>query len=207
MASVSEVSMERVLVVPTARFHQIGHFQGFSADTGNYIEALLRDENVCFLPRDQVEKDPGFKQLIPYIIFRYKDETGQDTVFQYTRGKGMGEGRLHSKRSVGIGGHISAIDVHAQNVYEEGMRRELEEEVEIGAPYKARCAGLINDDETDVGRVHLGIVHIFDMERPAVKPREDEIIESGFRPVKTILADMSAFETWSQIADRLLEEP
>ena len=114
----------------------------------------------------------------------------------------MGEGRLHRKRSVGIGGHISAIDAgeHAiGNPYQEGMRRELEEEVAIDTPYTARCVGLINDDETEVGSVHLGVVHLFDVAQPAVRPRESEIIECGFRPVEAILADMTGFETWSQI--------
>ena len=58
---------------------------------------------------------------------------------------------------------------------------------------------MINDDQTDVGRVHLGVVHLCDVERPAVRPRETEIIECGFRPVAAILADMTGFETWSQI--------
>jgi predicted NUDIX family phosphoesterase len=84
------------------------------------------------------------------------------------------------------------------------MRRELEEEVGIGTPYTARCVGLINDDQTEVGRVHLGVVHLFDVERPDVCPRESEIIECGFRPVTEILADMSGFETWSQICMKAL---
>ena len=90
------------------------------------------------------------------------------------------------------------------NPYEEGMRRELDEEVAIESPYTARCVGLINDDQTEVGSVHLGVVHLFDLERPAVRPREPEIIECGFRPVEAILADMSGFETWSQICMRAL---
>ena len=103
---------------------------------------------------------------------------------------------------MGIGGHISAIDAGSDgnaNPYEEGMRRELEEEVIVESPYTIRCVGLINDDQTEVGRVHLGVVHLVDVERPAVRPREPDIIECGFRPVAEILADMEGFETWSQI--------
>ena len=84
------------------------------------------------------------------------------------------------------------------------MRRELDEEVSIDTPYSARCVGLINDDVSEVGRVHLGVVHMFDVERPAVHPRETEIIECGFRPVEEILADMEGFETWSQICMKAL---
>src|SRR5690606_12538843 len=113
--------------------------------------------------------------------FRYRDGDGRPHVFQYTRGKGQGENRLHSKRSIGIGGHISSIDAEgagAASPYAEGMRRELEDEVHIDTPYTERCVGLINDDETEVGRVHLGVVHIFDVESPKVRPREAEIVET-----------------------------
>lgn len=203
----SEVHTERVLVVPTAVFHQVGHFQGFCGDVNGYLATLLSPEHVSYRPRGEVEEDPGFKQLIPYVVFRHKTTDGRETVFQYTRGRGMGEGRLHSKRSVGIGGHISAMDATgggSTNPYEEGMRRELEEEVAIDTPYTVKCVGLINDDETPVGRVHLGVVHLFDVEKPAVQPRETDIIETGFRDVAEILADLSGFETWSQICMKAL---
>jgi predicted NUDIX family phosphoesterase len=199
--------IERVLVVPTELFHRLGHFQGFCGTVDRYLGELLQPAHTSYRPRDQVEKDPGFKQLIPYVIFRHIDAAGRQTVFQYTRGKGQGEGRLHHKRSVGIGGHISAIDAEGNgsgNPYEEGMRRELEEEVAIDTPYTSRCVGLINDDQTEVGTVHLGVVYLFDVERPAVHPRETEIIECGFRPVEEILADMDGFETWSQICVKAL---
>ena len=207
MVVVSETGTERVLVAPTELFHRLGYFQGFCCEVQRYLDALLRPENTSYRARAEVEKDPGFKQLIPYVIFRHIDAAGTPTVFQYTRGKGQGEGRLHSKRSVGIGGHISSDDASGNGggcPYEEGMRRELEEEVAIDAPYTAECVGMINDDETEVGRVHLGVVYLFDLQRPAVRPRETEIIECGFRPVADILADMEGFETWSQICMRAL---
>jgi predicted NUDIX family phosphoesterase len=199
---VSEVHAERVLVVPTEMFHQLGHFQGFNGEVDRYLGELFSPRNTSYRARGEVEQDPGFKQLIPYVIFRYTDTQNKINVFQYTRGKGMGEGRLHSKRSVGIGGHISAIDDNPNlnaSPYEEGMRRELDEEVEIDTPYTSKCVGLINDDQTEVGRVHLGVVHLFDVERPAVRSRETDILESGFKPVAEILQDLKGFETWSQI--------
>lgn len=195
----SDVSTERVLVVPTELFHSIGHFQGFCADADRYLPELLSPENTIYRPRHEVESDPGFKQLIPYVIFCHRDEEGRQQVFQYTRGTGQGEGRLHSKHSVGIGGHISSTDAGNGCPYAEGMRRELDEEVAIDTPYTDRQVGLINDDETEVGRVHLGVVHLFEVESPAVRPRETEILACGFRPVEDILADLEGFETWSQI--------
>jgi predicted NUDIX family phosphoesterase len=201
-----EVQTEQVLVVPTAVFHALGHFQGFSTDVARYLEELLSPENTRYLPRWKAEEDPGYKQLIPYVILQHVDPAGRRLVFQYTRGKGQGEGRLHSKRSVGIGGHISETDVTDQAIhpYHDGMERELGEEIAIHSTYRQRCVGLINDDETPVGRVHLGVVHVFDLDRPAVEPREADILESGFRPVEDLLADLTGFESWSQICLREL---
>ncbi len=201
------VDTEQVLVVPTPLFHKIGHFQGFCPDVARYFEQLLDPQHVSYRPRGEMETDPTFKQLIPYVIFRHTDAAGLTHVFHYTRGKGQGEGRLHSKRSVGIGGHISSIDAETDGAfdpYAEGMRRELEEEVAIDTPYREQCVGLINDDETEVGRVHLGVVHVFDVEQPNVQPREEDIADAGFAPIQELLADLSRFETWSQICLRAL---
>jgi predicted NUDIX family phosphoesterase len=195
----SLVATEHVLVVPTAVFHRLGHFQGFCRDTERYLRGLLDPAHTSYRPRSAMETDPSYKQLIPYVIFRYRDAAGRTLLFQYTRGKGQGESRLHAKRSIGIGGHISADDAAQPSAYAEGMRRELAEEVAIDTPYSEQLAGLINDDETEVGRVHLGVVHLFEVERPAVQPRESDILDAGFRPVEELLAEPDRFETWSQI--------
>ncbi len=206
----SEGSAERVLVVPTAVFHRLGYFQGFCGEVRRYLGDLLSPEHTSYRPRHEVEQDPEFKQLIPYLIFCHTDDRGRLEVFQYTRGAGQGEARLRRKRSVGIGGHISTADRGADggaDPYAEGMRREMDEEVILDTPYTSRCVGLINDDQTDVGRVHLGVVHRIDVERPAVRPRESEIVDCGFQPVESLLADLSRFETWSQICLKALFAP
>lgn len=202
---------EHVLVVPTKLFHELGYFQGFCRDVQRYRDVLLAPENVQFQPRSTVEGDPGFKQLIPYMIFSYADVDGTVRLFQYVRGKGMGESRLHSKRSVGVGGHISQEDLgnfsNGHDVYREGMLRELQEEVVLGSGYSEKCVGLINDDETEVGRVHLGIVHCFQMDEPRVESNEPDLIESGFIPVTEMLRDLSGFESWSAICIESLYTP
>lgn len=202
------VALERVLVVPTSRFHALGHFQGFSSQLDRYLPALLEGDDLAYRPRGEMEQDPSFKQLIPYVLFRHTDSAGVVRLFQYARGGGQGEKRLHAKRSVGVGGHISDADdggggTH-HDVYREGMLRELAEEVEIDAPYAESCVGLINDDETPVGQVHLGVVHVCDVDRPAVQPREADILRAGFLPVEEILAELEQFETWSQIVVKAL---
>lgn len=199
---VTDHLVEQVLVVPTELFRRLGHFQGFSRDVEKYLGELLDPRHTSFLVRSLAEQDAEFKQLIPYCIFRYTDAAGMLHLFQYTRGRGQGENRLHSKRSIGVGGHIStvdAVDAHGGDLYQAGLARELAEEVEIDAAYEMTCVGLINDDETEVGRVHLGVVHVYDVAAPRVTSRETDILESGFRPVSELLSSVDQFETWSKI--------
>lgn len=188
-------AVEHVLVVPTLLFHEIGHFQGFMPDADRYLKTLLDPAYTSYRPRDVMEQDPSFKQLIPYCIFR-----AGDRLFYYRRDKGQGESRLLGKRSVGIGGHISTLDEAAgSSSYLEGMRREIEEEVFLESEFRHSCVGLINDDLTEVGKVHLGIVHIFELDKPQVRPREKSIIQTGFATPAELSRERDQFETWSQI--------
>jgi predicted NUDIX family phosphoesterase len=87
------------------------------------------------------------------------------------------------------------------------MQREIAEEVFVDSSFTECCLGLINDDETPVGRVHLGIVHVFDLEAPKVRPREESIIQAGFAPPSQLAQDRDQFESWSQIClDQLLQQ-
>ncbi len=197
----SIVKTEHVLVVPTTLFHSVGYFQGFRAEPDRYLGPLLESGQISYRPRDEMEQDPSFKQLIPYVIFQYVDADGELHVFQYTRGQGQGEERLHAKLSIGIGGHISSEDAAQdhENPYVEGMQRELAEEVRIDTAYVESCVGLINDDETEVGRVHLGVVHLLKVAEPRVWANEDEMVNSGFRPVTELRQATDRMESWSRI--------
>jgi len=205
---------EHVLVVPRGLFDRAGAFQGFCGDAATYLPLLLDPAQTSWRPRASVEEDPSFKQLIPYCVLVWRDAHGRPHYFAYTRGGGQGEARLRAKRSVGIGGHISSIDGgHGDDTsYEAGMQRELAEEIAIGGDWTGRCVGLINDDSNPVGSVHLGIVHLLELESPTVTARESELLDCGFEPLETLLADRARFETWSQItldalASGMLDEP
>lgn len=189
---------EEVLVVPATLLDTLGPFSGFTTAIDRYLPALLDRSHQSFRLRSLVETDPSFKQLIPYVVLECNNENGT-RLFQYTRGKGQGESRLHALRSVGIGGHISIEDAQGDDWYRMGMQRELAEEVDIGCSGTDRIVGLIYDDTTEVGRVHLGIVHIMQLSSCKVQPRESHLIESGFRPVEEIKGDMRMLETWSQL--------
>lgn len=191
---------ERVLVIPTAHFRAAGYFHGFrSADEG-FRAALLDPAAFQFRARSEVETDPEFKQLIPYVVLK----CGAD-LFHYRRGSAGTEKRLTALRSVGIGGHISEADAAGEgDPYRNGMRRELAEEVAIDSRSSERLLGFINDDSTFVGSVHLGVVHMLELEAPLVAPREDAIAECGFAPPSELVACGDEFETWSRFVLREL---
>lgn len=197
----SIVEAERVLVVPTSLFHRLGYFQGFTTNVQPYLGELLDGRHASYRARGDMEQDPSFKQLIPYVVFRYRDAEGGVRLFRYRRGKGQGERRLQAKLSIGVGGHISTHDHRddGRETYAEGMRRELDEEVLIGCGYADRILGLLNDDQTDVGKVHLGIVHLADLELPQVHPREEGLTEAGFELASTLMEQLDEMESWSRI--------
>ncbi|MEC7710287.1 MAG: phosphoesterase [Planctomycetota bacterium] len=203
----SSLPQEDVLVVPRSVLEQAGLFQGFCRDVEKYLPILLDPNQTRWMPREKAEEDPSFKQLIPYCLLAWSDPAGATQYFSYTRGGGQGEARLRTKRSIGVGGHIASTDgEHGDNAsYEAGMLRELEEEVDISGNFTSRCVGLINDDATPVGSVHLGIVHIFDLQSPQVVSREADLLECGFQSSQDLVADRKQFETWSQIALEAIE--
>ena len=196
----ASVQTEHVLVVPTERFHELGHFQGFCGETEHYLNDLLQPNWMSFRPRPAVEEDPTFKQLIPYLIIHH-EHGGEIQLFCYVRGSGQGESRLHSKWSIGVGGHISQEDAEmpSGDAYREGLKRELREELVVDTDFDEECVGLINDDESEVGRVHLGVVHRLTVKTQAVRAREDELEESGFRSLHELHENIDRMETWSRI--------
>jgi predicted NUDIX family phosphoesterase len=192
-------AQERVLVIPTQVLRDAGMFQGLTRDVRHYQPLLLDVAQCSFLPRALAEDDPSHKQLIPYVVMKYRDQ-----VFHYTRGQGGNENRLRSLRSVGVGGHINPADHEAgMHPYRQGMLREVAEEVEIETTYEEKCLGFINDDSVPVGRVHLGIVHVFELAEPRVRRREADLTQDGFAPIGELWLGKESFETWSQF---VLEE-
>lgn len=189
---------ENILVIPRALFDELGAFQGLCLEPERYLPAILNPANNLFIPRDDAEEDPGYKQIIPYAIFRYEDR-----YLHYVRGGGSGEKRLAAKGSIGIGGHINAEDYHAQShldkdTYTIGVEREIDEELNLTGPLTQRIVALINDDSNPVGQVHLGVVHLFDLSSPEVTSNEDNITELAFLSLDDLTARRDRLETWSQ---------
>ena len=192
--------LEEVLVVDRSLVERLGAFQGLNLDTGRYLPELLNPRNYRFVARYKAEEDDSLKQLIPYFLICHDAR-----VWCYVRGKKSGEGRLVAKASIGIGGHINHLDENLfEDVYSRAAVRELEEEVILPRGYTHQIVGLLNDDLTPVGRVHLGVIHVLKVATPEVKKREDVITESSFKTLPELKAMYDRLETWSQIClDRM----
>ena len=201
---------ENVLVIRRTLFDEIGAFQGLTGDVTRYLPSFLDPANNFFLPRDKAEEDPAHKQIIPYSIFRYGDR-----FLRYVRGNKSGEQRLANKASIGIGGHINQQDAAKasleRDTYMTGVEREIREELVIKDTYTQHLAGLINDDSNPVGQVHLGVVHLFNLETDAVSPGEANIESLAFLTREDLVNERDSLETWSQICidnlDSILNPP
>ena len=189
---------EEVLCIRESLIQSLGAFEGFQTRVDAYLPEILKATNQSFLSRRLCETDPSFKQLIPYVLVYY-EEGGETYLFQYVRGSGQGEKRLHALRSLGIGGHISTEDTSGTDLYQTGMDRELDEEVIFDNKPNAPIVGLIYDPSNEVGKVHLGVVHLMKLDGPTMRAREEDLLESGFLSLAQVRNEIDRLETWSRL--------
>ena len=165
---------------------------------------LIRDDSILdvisrkhfFIPRPAAETSPQYKQIIPYVVLRHGDD-----FFLLKRTTKQTEARLHHKLSLGIGGHINPDTPTLLG----GLKKELDEEVAVAEPYHLSFAGILNDDSTDVGRVHLGAVYLLEPSSREVSVRETEKMTGAWTPRQDLAPMREAMETWSQIVyDQLI---
>src|SRR5580704_18081405 len=196
---------EMVLVVRRSLLESLGMFQGLRFDVDRYLPAMLARENNFFAPRSSAETDPTLKQIIPYTIL-----SSAGKVLRYKRGKKSGEQRLVAKGSIGIGGHMNDHDEQLfaldKEAYFAGVQREIDEELIVERPLQNRITALINDDSNEVGQVHLGVVHILELERPRAEKRGSMILGIEFLTPAQLRTERDTLETWSQICVDNLEK-
>lgn len=196
---------ENVLVVRRSLFDQLGSFHGLNFEPQRYLDPMLARGNNYFLARAAAETDPTHKQIIPYALLACGDR-----VLHYVRGKKAGEQRLVAKGSIGIGGHMNDKDESLfawdEQAYRAGVEREVNEELKIETPFEDRIVALLNDDTTEVGRVHLGVVHVFRLEEAKVQKREAMITNLAFLTWAELEERRENLETWSQICVDHLEQ-
>jgi len=189
------VMEERVLCFKRKLLEDLGVFQGLSLEVEKYLPTVTAASSLTYLNRSEAEQDKRYKQLIPYILL-----ISGGRILRYRRGKGGQETRLHGLYSVGIGGHISEEDhglFSSDRGYQDGMRRELLEEVALDEVKEAAVA-VINDDSTEVGQVHFGVVHVMQVARENVAGRRSGIVAPEFIPIADAVSDAAGYESWSR---------
>jgi len=190
---------EQVLVIPRKELEKIGIFHGLMMDTDKYLKSIFAPGVPRFMPRSLAEKDPSFKQIIPYVLMACDGR-----YLSYVRGKRAGETRLVGNRSIGIGGHINPTDDMAlfgdfYETYLNAVKREVEEEVTGGTKFTNQIVALLNDDSNEVGSVHLGVVHLWTLAAPEVTRREQMITQMTFMSLPELRAVENTLETWSAL--------
>ena len=129
----------------------------------------------------------------------------------YIRGKSGGESRLHAQGSLGIGGHINPVDERADPLgratYMAGVAREIDEELALPSQPEQQIVALLNDDSNAVGRVHLGFVHLFDLESEEAQAREDALSELQFKSTADLRGPLyDTLESWSRFCVDAMDE-
>jgi len=202
------VKEEQILVVERKVLEQVGVFNGLAFDVERYLNKIFVPGVPYFMPRSQAEKDPSYKQIIPYVIMSY-----DGTFLSYVRGRRAGENRLTGLRSIGIGGHINPgdnelplFDTDFRKMYNIAVEREVAEEVSVETSYTDRIVALLNDESNEVGRVHLGIVHYWILDAPNINKREQMITQMAFMTPAELQKVRNTMETWSGLClDKLGE--
>ncbi|HUP59573.1 MAG TPA: hypothetical protein VNA69_04040 [Thermoanaerobaculia bacterium] len=148
------------------------------------------NERHFFIDRATAEVSPEYKQIIPYVLIRHGE-----SFYLLQRTPKQTEARLHHKLSLGIGGHINPDTPELLD----GLQKELEEEVEVAGDYDLAFVGILNDDSTEVGSVHLGAVFVLDAHDREVRVRETEKMTGRWVASDALAAEREMMETWSQI--------
>lgn len=188
---------ESTLVIPAADANKLPVVNGFTRDVSALPELLNKSTSLF---RSNVETDENYKQVIPYALLKYGE-----TYFYYKRSKKVSEERLRLNFSLGVGGHVNAYDFIPDlrnwiDILSNARDREILEEFACRLKPGAKMVGLINDNSTAVGRVHLGVVYECVLLEDTIAPRETENFEQyGFAGIDELRHRADSFENWSRI--------
>ena len=181
---------EQVLVVPREALVPGDGWLGVRRGDLAAALAVVASEG-RFLRRGDAEEDPAHKQVIPYLVLRDGERW-----FLMRRTRAGGDARLHDLWSIGVGGHLNPGDGDVAG----GLRREWAEELVADFEPDYDPVGLLNDDTTAVGSVHVGFVYVADAGGRPVAIRETDKLEGRFATTDEVAAVREGLETWSRLA-------
>ena len=189
---------EQVLCVKREDIFPDGAWHGFISDGLERHQKVIREHHF-FMSRTDVEDDPSYQQIIPYVVFRHGD------LYLLThRLRASSEKRLRKQYSLGVGGHINPADLAGGDPIQDGLKREWEEEVIYEGRFEAHLIGLLNDESSPVSKVHLGVVFLVDGDRPEIAIRETDKLAGELLTLNDMRIYYLGMESWSQMVyDRL----
>ncbi len=184
---------ESVLVVPRAVIDPLCRTV-FTPEVAPVEKAVLT--NCRFLERNVAETDYQFKQVIPYVVVRHEDRC-----LLIWRTNKQTEARLHNLYSLGVGGHINNTDIPTanSNVILTGMRREFTEEIALEGEESCKLVGIINDDSTDVSRVHMGFVFVLRTASERYTIMEPGKYTAAWKTSAELAGHYGQMESWAQV--------
>lgn len=194
-----------ILAVNSAGLPKDYSISGFFSSGTESTLLTMYEAGLWLGPRASLEINPSFKQLIPYIVLRVGNK-----FVRYHRTLAGGESRLHGRYSIGLGGHIDLSDVSFENNSVElektltcASEREVREELgEVRCLHKVRL-GVIVDNSNEVGKVHIGIVEVWEVENNSWIASEEAIGDVQLVTLCELRAETERLETWSAM---LLDE-
>jgi predicted NUDIX family phosphoesterase len=167
-----------------------------SSNNAGLLQSIMDDG--FFVPRQEAEHCADLKQIILYLVLRH-----QQSLFVYQRVHATTETRLMHMYSIGLGGHINPLTGNTpdtgRKLFSANLQRELTEEVQFKGHFSYHPIGIVNDDESEVGRYHLGLVYLVTCTTPEIRVRETEKLTGSLLPVSEASAYLPAMETWSAL--------
>jgi predicted NUDIX family phosphoesterase len=162
-----------------------------TTDLDSYFDTISRLG--FFLPRTQVEHDPAYQQIIPYVVFRHGDR-----YFVTQRTAAGSDARIHHLYSLGVGGHLNPVD-GATDPLADGLRREWEEEVDYQGIFAPRLLGLLNDDSNPISSVHFGVIFLIEGSSDQISVRETTKLTGELLTLDELTALGADLEPWARL--------
>lgn len=189
---------EQILVVPREKLFPETAWHGlYIPEDDRFAERVL--EHKEFQPRGEMERDPQYKQIIPYLVFHHGGK-----LFLMQRKSDANEQRLKNKYSIGIGGHIRQEDLESDNIIDWAFR-EFHEEVMYDGNVHPTFLGVLNDDTNEVGQVHAAFVYLLHGDSPNINV-QSELKSGTLVSLQGCLAYQEQLESWSQIVLEALQQ-
>jgi predicted NUDIX family phosphoesterase len=184
---------EQVLCVKREDIFPDGAWHGFVTKNLERHQSVIRERHF-FKPRAEVENDPAFQQIIPYVVFRHGDR-----YLLTHRLRASSEKRLRKQYSLGVGGHINPGDLEGGDPILDGLKREWAEEVIYDGRFEAKLLGLLNEESSPVSKVHLGVVFLVDGDSPKIQIRETDKLAGELLTLNEMRIHFLEMESWSQL--------